>query len=123
MPPAKKRSRSGPRFFHGDDLTKTREDRKRTSSSEPWEKKRNASSKRAPSKAVKKAGARGAKKTAGATKKASTKKRASTSKAATKRPTAAKKSTKRSNPSTASSSKRGTGARRATKKTSARRAR
>lgn len=37
--PAKK-SRAGAKFFHGDDLTKTKEDRKRRSASEPWEKNR-----------------------------------------------------------------------------------
>jgi hypothetical protein len=36
---AAKKSRSGPNFFHGDDLTKTKEDRKRRSKTEPWEKK------------------------------------------------------------------------------------
>lgn len=33
------KSRAGEKFFHGDDLTKTKEDRKRRSSTEPWEKK------------------------------------------------------------------------------------
>lgn len=35
-----RKSRAGAKFFHGDDLTKTKEDRKRRSASEPWEKKR-----------------------------------------------------------------------------------
>ena len=38
----KKRVRKGPRYFHGDDLTKTALDRKRRSKSEPWEKKQRA---------------------------------------------------------------------------------
>lgn len=36
--PAAKKSRSGAKFFHGDDLTKTGADRKRRSTTEPWEK-------------------------------------------------------------------------------------
>jgi len=38
MPTAKK-SRAGKKFAHGDDLTKTREDAKRTSSTQSWEKR------------------------------------------------------------------------------------
>jgi hypothetical protein len=45
MPTAPKKSRAGKKFSHGDDLTKTREDAKRTSSTQSWEKKGHASKK------------------------------------------------------------------------------
>ena len=37
------KSRSGSKFHHGDDLTKTGADRKRVSTTEPWEAKRSSS--------------------------------------------------------------------------------
>lgn len=42
MPTARK-SRAGKKFSHGDDLTKTREDAKRTSTTQSWEKKKKKS--------------------------------------------------------------------------------
>ncbi len=36
----KKKQRAGKKFFHGDDLTKVKEDRRQRSTTEPWEKKK-----------------------------------------------------------------------------------